>query len=103
MAATQCLAAVKADIESVVTAKLVTEPVEGALKDPAFLKSIIKAVAEKCSAEEPGDLSVVLPESLRKETEGFVGGELAKALLENETVNAEEFDEIVETVKSRRG
>ncbi len=80
MAATQCLAAVKADIESVVTAKLVTEPVEGALKDPAFLKSIIKAVAEKFSAEEPGDLSVVLPESLRKETEGFVGGELAKAL-----------------------
>lgn len=29
--------------------------------------------------------------------------ELAMSLLENETVNAEEFDEIVETVKSRRG
>ena len=80
MAATQCLSAVKADIEAVVTTKVVTEPVGEALKDPAFLKGIIKAVAEKFSSEEPGDLSVVLPENLKKETEGFVSGELAKSL-----------------------
>lgn len=80
MAAAQCISAVKADVEKVVTAKIAVEPVKAALREGGFVKAILKAVAEKFSAEEPGDLAVVLPESLRKETEGYVKAELAKEL-----------------------
>lgn len=79
MAAAQCISAVKADVEKVVTAKIAGEPAKAALSDGKFVKEILKAVAEKFS-DEAGDLAVVLPESLQKETEAYVKGELAKEL-----------------------
>ena len=80
MASAQSLQATKKDIENLLVAKMAAEPVKASLADGAFLKEIIKEVAKKFSAENPEDLSLVLPEKLQKELEPFVAGELAKQL-----------------------
>ena len=78
-ASAQTLQATKADIESLIIAKAV-EPAGKALKEADFLKGVITEVAKRFSADEPQDLSLILPEKLQKELEPFVKGELAKAV-----------------------
>ena len=78
-ASAQTLQATKADIESLIVAKAV-EPAGAALKEADFLKGVITEVAKRFSAEEPQDLSLILPEKLQKELEPFVKGELAKTV-----------------------
>ena len=56
------------------------EPVKEQLSGAAFLKEIITTVAQRFSAQEATDLSLVLPEKLQKELEPFVKGELAQTL-----------------------
>ena len=80
MASMQALQATRADIENLVIAKAVNEPVAKALSSEEYLKGIITAVAQKFSAEEPADLSLVLPESLKAVLEPFVKNELGKLL-----------------------
>ena len=80
MAASQALQATRADIENLVIAQAVDAPAEKALADEGYIKGIITAVAQKFSAEEPADLSIVLPESLKAGLEPFVKGELVKLL-----------------------
>ena len=80
MASMQALQATRADIENLVIAKAVYEPVAKALSSEEYLKGIITAVAQKFSAEEPADLSLVLPESLKAGLEPFVKNELGKLL-----------------------
>ena len=64
MAATQSIAATKKDIETLVV----------------YVKDLIKAIAEKFTTDGPVDLTLILPESLKKELEPFVTKELAKVL-----------------------
>ena len=80
MASMQALQATRADIENLVVAKAVNEPVAKALSGEEYLKGIITAVAQKFSADEPADLSLVLPESLKAKLEPFVKSELGKLL-----------------------
>ena len=80
MASMQALQATRADIENLVIAKAVNEPVAKALSSEEYLKGIITAVAQKFSAEEAADLSLVLPESLKAGLEPFVKNELGKLL-----------------------
>ena len=80
MAATQALQATRADIENLVVAKAVDAPVAKALSSEEYLKGIITAVAQKFSSDEPADLSLVLPESLKAGLEPFVKNELGKLL-----------------------
>ena len=79
MASTQALQATKACVEGLIVAKAV-EPVKEQLSGAAFLKEVITTVAQRFSAQESTDLSLVLPEKLQKELEPFVKGELAKTL-----------------------
>ena len=79
MASTQALQATRAGIEGLIVAKAV-EPVKEQLSSAAFLKEIITTVAQRFSAQEATDLSLVLPEKLQKELEPFVKGELAQTL-----------------------
>ena len=72
----QAVQATKKDIENLIIAKMVSEPVGKALADKDFLKSIILEVAKKFSAESASDLALVLPESMGKELEPFVKKEL---------------------------
>ena len=77
MASAQALQATRKDIENLLTGKLADASV---LEDPAFLKEIIKAVAQKFDAQQAQDLALVLPEKLRSELEPWVAGELKKSL-----------------------
>lgn len=80
MAASQAVQATRSDIENLVVAKIADTQVEKALSSETYLKGIITAVAEKFSAEEPADLSLILPESLKAGLEPFVKNELGKLL-----------------------
>lgn len=80
MAAQQAVQATRTDIENLVVSKVVDGTVDKALANEDYLKGIITAVAQKFSADEPADLSLVLPENLKKALEPFVKNELGKLL-----------------------
>ena len=80
MAAQQSVQATRTDIENLVVAKTVDGTVDKALANEEYIKGIITAVAQKFSADEPADLSLVLPESLKSALEPFVKNELGKLL-----------------------
>jgi V/A-type H+-transporting ATPase subunit E len=80
MAASQAVQATRADIENLVVAKTVDTTVDKALSNEDYLKGIITAVAQKFSADEPADVALVLPESLKAGLEPFVKNELGKLL-----------------------
>jgi V/A-type H+/Na+-transporting ATPase subunit E len=80
MAAVQSIQSTRKDIENLMVGKMTGKQVDSVLSSADFVKEIIKAVATKFNAEEAVDLNVVLPESLRKDLEPFVAGELAKGL-----------------------
>ena len=80
MAANQSVAATKKDIETLVLAKMTEAEVKKALTSADFVKEVILAVAKGFSTEEPVDLEVVLPETMKKELEPFVASELTKVL-----------------------
>ena len=80
MAAQQAVQATRTDIENLVVSKVVDGTVDKALANEDYIKGIITAVAQKFSADEPADLSLVLPESLKKSLEPFVKNELGKLL-----------------------
>jgi V/A-type H+-transporting ATPase subunit E len=80
MAASQAVQATRSDIENLIVTKMAGKEVENALSSEEFVRGIIKAVAEKFSAEEPADLSLILPESLKAGLEPFVKNELGKLL-----------------------
>lgn len=80
MASNQSLAATRKDIETLVVGKMTEEPVKKALTSADFVKELIKAVAGKFTTDGPMDLALILPESLQKDLDPFVNGELAKTL-----------------------
>ena len=80
MAAQQAVQATRSDIENLVVTKVVDGTVDKALANEDYIKGIITAVAQKFSADEPADLSLVLPESLKAALEPFVKNELGKLL-----------------------
>ena len=80
MAAQQAVQATRTDIENLVVSKVVDGTVDKALANEDYIKGIITAVAQKFSTDEPADLSLVLPESLKSALEPFVKNELGKLL-----------------------
>lgn len=80
MAASQSVQATRKDIEDLVVFKMTGSATEKALSDEAFVKEVIKAVAEKFNAETAMDLNLVLPETLKSSLEPFVKNELSTVL-----------------------
>lgn len=80
MAASQSVQATRKDIENLVVFKMTGSATEKALSDEAFVKEVIKAVAEKFNAETAMDLNLVLPETLKSSLEPFVKNELSTIL-----------------------
>lgn len=80
MAASQSVQATRKDIEDLVVFKMTGSATGKALSDEAFVKEVIKAVAEKFNAETAMDLNLVLPESLKSSLEPFVKNELSTIL-----------------------
>ena len=80
MAASQSVQATRKDIEDLVVFKMTGSATEKALSDEAFVKEVIKAVAEKFNAETAMYLNLVLPETLKSSLEPFVKNELSTIL-----------------------
>ena len=80
MAAAQSMAATRKDIETLVVTKMTGSETSKALSSAEFVKEVILAVAKGFNTEEPVDLEVVLPESLKTDLEGFITKELASVL-----------------------
>ena len=80
MASAQSLQATKQDIENLLVKSVVDAKADKALKDPDFIKEIIRSVAGKFSASEGVEISLLLPASMKKDLEGWVKGELSKTL-----------------------
>ena len=80
MASALALQATKSDIENLLLGSICSPAVGEALADPDFVKETISAVASKFSATQGSDLKLILPESLQKDLEPWVKGELTKAL-----------------------
>ena len=80
MASAQAVQATRKDLEDMVVCKIADTEVGKALAAPEFLKGIITEVAKKFNAEEPADLNLILPETLKAELEPFVKNELAGLL-----------------------
>ena len=80
MAASQSVQATRKDIEDLVVFKMTGSATEKALSDEAFVKEVIKAVAEKFNAETAMDLNLVLPETLKSSLKPFVKNELSSIL-----------------------
>ena len=80
MAAQQCIAATKGDIENLIVAKMVAKETSKALTSAEFVKEIIIAVAKGFDTGDSKDIQMVLPESLKKEWEPFIKNELSEVL-----------------------
>lgn len=80
MASSQTLSATKKDIESLLVNRITEKKIAESLEDTAFIKEMIKTVAEKFSAQESADLNVILPDSMKKDLEPWCASELAKVL-----------------------
>ena len=82
MAAAQSISAARQEIENLLIGKVADKDIDAALSSADFVKQIITVVAKAFDpvSSEPADLSVVLPESLKKEVEPFLRKELASAL-----------------------
>lgn len=80
MASEQSLQATRKDIENLLISKISDTSVNAALSNPDFIKEIIRTVSEKFSATEAADISLVLPEKMRRDTEDWVKSELGKVL-----------------------
>ncbi|MCR5039253.1 MAG: hypothetical protein K6A94_07970 [Bacteroidales bacterium] len=79
MAATQSIAVTKQEIEKMVVTKAAAEGVKTNMNNVAFVKDLITSVVKAFNPQNaaPVDLSLILPESLKKELEPFVKNEIA--------------------------
>ena len=80
MASAQSLQATRQDIENLLVKSVGNAKADKALKDPNFIKEIIRSVAGKFSASEGVEISLLLPASMKKDLEDWVKGELSKTL-----------------------
>lgn len=80
MAAQQSLQATKKDIENLLVGSVLNSRVNEAMSDIDFVKFIIKSVAEKFTATESMDISLVLPEKDRALLEPWLANELSKSI-----------------------
>ena len=82
MAASQSLAATRQEIENLLISKVADKDITDTLTSAEFVKQAVMAVAKAFNPDssEPAELSVILPESLKKEVEPFLRKELASVL-----------------------
>lgn len=80
MASAQTLQATRKDIEDLLVGAISSKDTSDALKDPAFIKEMISAVAARFDSEESRDMELILPEKLKGELEPWVKGKLAESL-----------------------
>lgn len=84
MAASQTISAVKQQTEKMIITKAVSNDIKKNLEDPELIKSLITTVAAAFNASNPAPagLEVILPESMKKDFDGYFGRGAEKAMQE---------------------
>ena len=82
MAALQSVTATKQTIENLIVSKMIDKDTDSALTNADYVKELIGTVAKSFSPadQDPADIALVLPESMKKELTPFVTKELSKIL-----------------------
>lgn len=82
IAALQSLTATRQSIENVIVTQMTDKDIASALESADYVRKIIETVAKSFNpaGQDPEDIALVLPESMKKELEPFVTKELAKIL-----------------------
>ena len=82
MAALQSLTATRQSIENVIVTQMTDKDIASALESADYVRKIIETVAKSFNpaGQDPEDIALVLPESMKKDLEPFVTKELAKIL-----------------------
>ena len=82
MAALQSITSTRQAIENLIVSKMIDKDTSEALSSADFVKQIIETVAKAFSPadQDPVDVALVLPESMKKELAPFVTKELSKIL-----------------------
>lgn len=80
MAATQTIQETKTAIENLIVVQAVDAPAKAVLSDAEYVKELIGAVAAKFAPDADGDLSIILPESLKGKLDAYLSDTLAKTL-----------------------
>ncbi len=82
MAALQSITATKQEIEGLIVSKMTDKEITSSLTSADFVKKIIETVAKSFNPgdQDPVDLILVLPESMKTEFEPYISSELSKIL-----------------------
>ncbi len=82
MAALQSITATKQEIEGLIVSKMTDKEITSSLTSADFVKRIIETVAKSFNPgdQDPVDLILVLPESMKTEFEPYISSELSKIL-----------------------
>lgn len=82
MASTQTISAIKQQVENIIISKAISTPVDNALSDTEFIKTIILTIikAFKASSAEPVALELLLPEKMQNELKSFIENDARKVM-----------------------
>ena len=80
MASSQALQATRKDIENLLLKTVCAEKIDAALSDEDLLKDMIRTVADKFSASESEEISLLLPSSMQEKLEPWLASELSGSL-----------------------
>ena len=82
MASTQIFASIRQQIESMITLKVVADPVKDALSGKNIMEKVIETItgAFKANSAEPVSLSLILPESLKNELGSYTGKAMSEQM-----------------------
>lgn len=82
MAALQSITATRQSIEKLILTEMTDKETSSALSSAGYVKKLIEAVAKSFNpaGQDPADIALVLPESMKKELEPFVTDELSRIL-----------------------
>ena len=82
MAALQSITATRQSIEKLILTEMTDKETSSALSSAGYVKKLIEAVAKSFNpaGQDPADIALVLPESMKKELGPFVTDELSRIL-----------------------
>ena len=82
MSALQSVTATRQAIENLITSEIVDKATDSAMTSAEFVKKLIETVAKSFNPadQDPVDIALILPESMKKELTPFVSKELSQIL-----------------------
>lgn len=82
MAALQSITATRQSIEKLILTEMTDKETSSALSSSGYVKKLIETVAKSFNpaGQDPADIALVLPESMKKELEPFITNELSRIL-----------------------